>query len=134
MRIVDLKTLVENAYSDGFSGRMLENLTGVPETLIHRYIDGDILSEKEIRSLSPLQYVLEQLYLVNVENGTNLKGIVEGLEIFFAIPKHITASYIGVTENQLDDFIENPKDYDNGYNLSLKLMHLFTTLVRDKKQ
>lgn len=134
MRIVDLKTLLENAYSDSFSDRMLESLTGVPEILIHRYIDGDILSEKEIRLLSPLQYMLEQLYLVNVENGANLGGIVEGLEIFFAIPKHTTASYIGLTENQLDDFIENPKGYDNGYNISLKLMHLFTTIVRDRNQ
>lgn len=126
--------MLNNAYSDGFSAKTLARLTNVPEELILRCDNGELLSMEEIRKISSLQYLLEQLYLADIENGANLKYIVEGLENFFSIPGCTIASYIGLTEDELNVFTENPADYNNYYNLSLKLMHLFTTIVRIRKQ
>ena len=43
------------------------------------------------------------------------------------------AHYLELKTSELDEFLSKPEKYRNTYNLSLKLMNLFTAFVKDKK-
>ena len=120
MLSVDLHYLLEKAFSDGFTIDNLSNVTGV-------------LTQEDIKQLNSLLYFLSQIYLEDVANGKNLKDIVHILVSHFGLAYDTIAHYLELKTSELDEFLSKPEKYRNTYNLSLKLMNLFTAFVRDKK-
>lgn len=129
---VDLHYLLEKAFSDGFTIDNLSNVTGVSIDLINR-VDDKKLTQEDIKQLNSLLYFLSQIYLEDVANGKNLKDIVHILVSHFDLAYDTIAHYLELKTSELDEFLSKPEKYRNTYNLSLKLMNLFTAFVRDKK-
>ena len=132
MLSVDLHYLLEKAFSDGFTIDNLSNVTGVSIDLINR-VDDKKLTQEDIKQLNSLLYYLSQIYLEDVANGKNLKDIVHILVSHFGLAYDTIAHYLELKTSELDEFLSKPEKYRNTYNLSLKLMNLFTAFVRDKK-
>lgn len=131
MLSANLNILLEKAFSDGFTVKNLSNVTGVPIDLINRVNDKD-LKQEDIKKLQILLYFLSQIYLEDVKDGKNLKSIVHALVSYFGLAYETIACYLGLTVNELNEFLEQPATYKNTYNISLKLMTLFTSFVREK--
>lgn len=51
----------------------------------------------------------------------------------FGLAYDTIAHYLELKTSELDEFLSKPEKYRNTYNLSLKLMNLFTAFVKDKK-
>ena len=66
-------------------------------------------------------------------NGKNLNDIVHILVSHLGLAYDTIAHYHELKTSELDEFLSKPEKYRNTYNLSLKLMNLFTAFVRDKK-
>ena len=132
MLSVDLHYLLEKAFSDGFTIDNLSNVTGVSIDLINR-VDDKKLTQEDIKQLNSLLYFLSQIYLEDVANGKNLKDIVHILVSHFGLAYDTIAHYLELKTSELDEFLSKPEKYRNTYNLSLKLMNLFTAFVKDKK-
>lgn len=50
----------------------------------------------------------------------------------FGLAYDTIAHYLELKTSELDEFLSKPEKYRNTYNLSLKLMNLFTAFVKDK--
>ena len=131
MLSASLNDLLERAFSDGFTVENLSNATGVPVDLINR-VNGKSLSQEDIKGLQILLYFLSQIYLEAVKDGKNLKNIVLVLVSHFGLAYDTIARYLDLTLDELNEFLEQPAIYNNTYNISLKLMNLFTSFVREK--
>lgn len=131
MLSVDLHTLLQKAFSDGFTDENLSKATGVPVGIFN-HADNKHLSKEEIEALQPLLYFLSQIYIEDVTNGKNLENVVLALVSHFGLTYDSIAHYLNLTPDELKEFLAQPDKYSNTYNISLKLMNLFTAFVRDK--
>ena len=129
---VDLHHLLKKAFLDGFTVEILSNVTGVPIELINRIEQGN-LTQSDVAQLNVLLYFLSQIYLVDVSDGKYLENIVQTLVSYFGLSYIIIAHYLQLTTDELNVFLLTPEEYPNSFILTLKLMHLFTTFVRNKK-
>ena len=132
MLSVDLRTLLQKAFSDGFTVENLSNVTGVPINLINR-VDDKNLSQEDIKTLQLLLYFLSQIYLEDITDGKNLESVVSALVSCYGLTCNTIAHYLDLTTSELNEFLAQPDKYSNSYNISLKLMNLFVAFVRNKK-
>lgn len=133
MRIYDIHTLLEQSFSDGFTVESLSKATNISAALISRCYHGKELEQEEYFTLNYLLDFLTQLYCCDISDDKYLHNIVTAICDYFMIPLSTIAKYLNLSEEQLGIFLDKPECYTNGYNLSIKLMHLFTTFVRDKR-
>ena len=73
------------------------------------------------------------LYMVDTGNPGYLKDCTDVLERYFNLSHIATANYLELTEHELNSFLDNPVSYENGYKLSLKLMHLRTIFLQRQR-
>ena len=128
MQMRDIKSLMEQAFSDGFNIDFISEATGIPADLIQRCYDGDALSRDEITNMSGVLNFLTLLYMTDTNDVSYLKASVEALEWHFGFSHTAIANYLGMREEDFDIFLENPAAYPNGHSLSIKLMHFRSVL------
>jgi Helix-turn-helix domain len=133
MIMCDIHSLLEHFYSDGFTVESLSNATNISVELINRCYNGENLTIEDIHTLDYLLNFLTQLYLCDTEDNSYFKNIVTVICNYFMIPIGTIAKYLNLSVEQLHIFLDNPEHYANGNTLSIKLMHLYMTLIRDKK-
>ncbi len=133
MIMYDLHSLLERFFSDGFTVESLGKATNISVKLINSYYNGENLTKEDHHTLNYLLNFLSQLYCCDMEGNVYLQSIVTVMRDYFMIPLSAIAKYLNLSVEQLNIFLNEPEDYANGYNLSIKLVHLFMTLVRDKR-
>lgn len=132
MEIRDIHSLLEQYLSEGFTIESLTQATGVSSELISKINTNQQLTLAECKALNIVLYFLIQLYGCNTQDISYLKDIVVTINDYFLIPSETIANYLKLTTKQFQEFIDNPEYYKNGYYLTIRLLHLFTTLVRTK--
>ncbi len=130
MQVKDINELLERFFADGFSVDNLHQITGVSDELIRRSIEHDNITHEEAVILGKVMSFLGLLYMVDVEDDSYLKETVSALEQYFHIPKYVISNYLGISPEEFECFLENPKDYPNGYKILIKLMHFKTVLLQ----
>jgi hypothetical protein len=133
MKANDINDLLENYFSDGFSIESLSQATNLSVDLISRCYNGDNLLQKEISDLNYLLFFLSQLYLCDVSEPTYLQSMAYSFSNYFGFSLISIANYLNISEDELMVFLKEPDSYSGGYSLSIKMLHLFTTFIRDKK-
>jgi hypothetical protein len=133
MIMCEIHSLLERSFSDGFTIEGLSKATNISVELIDRCYHGENLVEEDLHTLTYLLVFLTQLYCCDTADSSYLQNIVTVICDYFMIPLSTIAKYMNLSAEQLSVFLDNPEHDTNAYNLSLKLMHLFTTLVRDKR-
>lgn len=130
MNVKDIHVLMEQFFSDGFTADNLSKITGVSSKIIMRCTNAETLSQREIMDMGTVLDLLGFLYMTDTNNLHYLKDCVASLEQYFSLPHIAIANYLGLNEPELDRFLESPESYNNGYKLSMKLMHLRTVLLQ----
>lgn len=60
--------------------------------------------------------------------------LLNALTDFFKISREAIANYLGIDVEEFNSFIENSlQGIQNERDIELKIMHLYTTFVRDKR-
>ncbi len=129
----DFHDLLARCFTDGFTIESISKATDIPVELINRcYTNGKLIQE-DFHTLNYLLVVLTQLYAVDPDDDIYLKSMVETMNSYFKILPGTIAKYLGLDESELNAFLTQPKSYNDGYRISIKLIHLFTTFIRDKR-
>ena len=134
MQMRDIHSLLEQAFSDGFTIDFINKVTGVPANLIRRCYDRETMTQDEIRSVSQVLDFLALLYMTDTTDVSYLKDSVEALEQHFGFSHTAIAKYLGMSKPDFDTFLENPKDHPDGYNLSIKLIHFRSVLLQMQRK
>lgn len=132
MEVLDIHDLMEKYFADGFTMEGLSKTTGVSVSLLQRVRANDKLTIEENKQLNPVLYFLMQLYMCNTNDGAYLKDIVTATSAYFEVPPRAISKYLGLDKEQFELFLNKPEQYENGYELTIKLLHLFTSFVREK--
>lgn len=132
VEVLDIHDLMEKYFSDGFTMEGLSKTTEVPTSLLQKVRSNKNLTIKETTALNPVLYFLMQLYMCNTKDSAYLKDIVTATSAYFEIPPRAISKYLGLDEEQFKLFLNKPDQYENGYELTVKLLHLFTSFVRKK--
>ena len=132
MEVLDIHDLMEKYFADGFTMEGLSKTTAVPVSLLQRVRANDKLTVEENKQLNPVLYFLMQLYMCNTKDGAYLKDIVTATSAYFEVPPRAISKYLGLDKEQFELFLNKPEQYENGYELTIKLLHLFTSFVREK--
>lgn len=130
MNVKNIYTLLEQFFSDGFTVENLSKITNVPSHTIKRCTNGETLSQSEIADMGKVLALLCSLYMVDTTDCHYLKDCVASLEQHFDLPHVAVAKHLGFTELELDRFLESPTSYINGYEVSMRIMHLRTMLLQ----
>lgn len=126
MELLDIHVLMEKYFADGFTMEGLSRTTGVPVLLLQKACANDMLTVEENKQLNL------QLYMCNTKDGAYLKDIVTATSTYFEVPPSAISKYLGLDKSQFELFLNKPEQYENGYELTIKLLHLFTSFVREK--
>lgn len=132
MELMDIRVLMEKFFAEGFTMEGLSRTTGVPVSLLQKVRANEVLTVEENRQLKPVLYFLMQLYMSNTKDGAYLKDMVTAISAYFEVPPSAIANHLGLNKTQFEKFLNKPEQYENGYELTIKLMHLFITFVREK--
>ncbi len=132
MVVQDIQTLLEKFFVDGFSVDCLCKATGVSADLIKKISAKNTLTQNDCLSLKPALYFLTQLYACDADTTTYLNDISATICDYYGISPDAVSNYLGMDAAQFKTFLDNPQQYANGYAITIKLLHLFTTLVREK--
>ena len=130
MQSRDIYELLKRFFADGFTIENLCKITGISSELISRCIDGGNITQEETQILGRVVAFLGLLYMVNTKENSYLKESVSSLECFYQIPHEAIANYLDISNIELDAFLENPKDYPNGHDILLRLMHFKAVLLQ----
>lgn len=134
MQMRDIHSLLEQAFSDGFTVDFINKATGVPADLIRRCYGGEAMTQGEIRSISQVLDFLALLYMTDTSDVSYLKDSVEALEQHFGFTHTAIANYLDMSDTDFDTFLKNPKDHPDGYNLSIKLIHFRSVLLQMQRK
>ena len=132
MIVQSIQELLDKFFADGFSMACLCKATNVSADLINKAYAQENLDMDEIMALNPVLYFLTQLYLCDTNHKAYLEDITTTICSYYEMPIKAESNYLGLDEEQFNAFLNDPERYPNGYNLTIKLLHLFTTLVREK--
>ena len=130
MQMRDIHSLLEQAFSDGFTVDFINKATGVPADLIWRCYDGEAMTQGEIRSVSQVLDFLALLYMTDTTDISYLKDSVEALEQRFGFSHTAIANYLDMSEPDFVIFLENPKGHPDSYDISMKLIHFRSVLLQ----
>ena len=134
MQMRDIHSLLEQAFSEGFTADFLSKATGVSADLIQQCYNGETMSQDEIRSISRVLDFLAILYMTDTNDVSYLKDSVEALERHYGFSHTAIANYLGMGEGDFDIFLENPATYPDGYKLSMKVMHFRSVLLQNQRK
>lgn len=134
MQMRDIHSLLEQAFSDGFTIDFINKATGVSANLIRCCYDGGAMTQDEIKSVSQVLDFLTMLYMTDTNDVAYLKDNVEVLEQHFGFTHTAIANFLGMSESDFDTFLENPVDHPEKYSLSMKLMHFRSVLLQGHEQ
>ena len=132
MVVQDIQTLLDKFFADGFSMDCLCKATSVSVGLISKVYAKEALTMDECIALKPVLYFLTQLYTFNTDAKAYLEDISSTICEYYGMSVDAVSNYLGLDTAQFKTFLKNPEQYTNGYALTIKLLHLFTTLVREK--
>lgn len=129
----DIWSLLEQFYSDGFTDETLSKAAGVPAELLEKCRKKETLTREEYQELTYVLAFLSELYMEDTTNINYLKDLAAMLTWYFMVSNKAIANYLHLTEAEFETFLADPRNYPNGYDLSMNLMLLYVTLVRDKR-
>lgn len=69
----------------------------------------------------------------NLRVKTYIGDISDVMSNVFKVSQSAIAKYLGLGDDEFQNFLVEPEKYPNGYNLSIKLLHLFKTFIIDKR-
>lgn len=130
MQMRDIHSLLEQAFSNGFTVDFINKATSVPADLIRCCYGGEAMTQGEIRSVSRVLDFLALLYMTDTTDVAYLKDSVEALEQHFGFSHTAMAKYLCMSEPDFNTFLEDPKGHSDGYDISMKLMHFRTVLLK----
>lgn len=133
MVVKDIQDLLCKFFADGFTMDCLCKATSVSSDLINKACTKEKLDMDEIMALNPVLYFLTQLYLSDTDTKTYLADMSSAMCEYYKMPMNAVSNYLGLDEAQYQAFLDDPERYSNGYNLTVRLLHLFTSLVREKE-
>lgn len=133
MVVKDIQDLLCKFFSDGFTMDCLCKATSISPDLINKACTKEKLDMDEIMALNPVLYFLTQLYLCETNNKTYLADLSTAMCEYYKTPMNAVSNYLGLDEAQYQVFLNDPANYSDGYNLTVRLLHLFTSLVREKE-
>lgn len=133
MVVKDIQNLLDKFFADGFTMDCLCKATNVPPDLIRKAYDKEKLDMDEIMALNPVLYFLTQLYLCDTSTKAYLEDVSTVMCEYYKMPMNAVSNYLGLDEAQYQAFLNDPEKYSNGYNLTVRLLHLFISLVREKE-
>lgn len=131
MEMSDIQTLLEKYYKDGFSTDCLCKATSVSHELVEKAYRGE-LEPNESFVVKPVLFLLTQLYLCDVTSSRYLNDVTCAMCEHYRITKRAIATYLGISLVEMDTFLESPDKFENGCQLTTKLLHLYMALVREK--
>ncbi|GAA0802114.1 hypothetical protein GCM10008910_33070 [Faecalicatena orotica] len=129
----DIWSLLEQFYSDGFTVETLSKTTGISAELLERCRKKETLNRDDLQELTYVLAFLSELYMQDTTSINYLKDLVAMLTWYFMISKEAIANYLHLTKEEFETFLADPRNYPNCYDLSMNLMLLYVTLVRDKR-
>ena len=130
MQHKDIYDLMNLFFADGFTIENLCEIISVSRELIEQCINRNNLTHEEVLALGKVVTFLSLLYMVDTEECTYLKESISALEYTYNIPHNAIANYLGVSSMELDDLLDNPKDYPEKHKLLLKLMHFKAVVMQ----
>lgn len=134
MQVRDIWSMLEQFLSEGFSLECLSKVTDTSIDVINRCYNREKLSQNDMNALREVLWFLTKLYCCNTEeNEPYLQDVVSVLCDFLEVSRTAIAKHLGISEDQLNCFLNKPEEYPNGFNITIKLLHLFNTVFRDKK-
>lgn len=134
MVVYDIEGLINRFFSDGFTVNCLCRATNVSSRLIEKVMQNEQLTADECLSLKPVLYFLTQLYAFDTSVNSYLSNLITAMCEFYDIPIDSICTYLGVDKKHLKQLItEGTKSWNETITL-VKLLHLFTSLVRQKDQ
>lgn len=133
MVLYNIHELLEKCFADGFTVENISKATDIPVELINRCSSNEFLTQEDTQTLNYLLLFLTLLYGVDTDSDTYLKDMVGSMNNYFGIQLCTVAKYLNLYEHDIKEFLDHPKSFNDSYNISKKLIHLFTTLIRDKR-
>lgn len=133
MEVRNIQSLLEQYLNDGFTFECLSIIADVPVELINRCYNRENLSQEDGHLLNSVLYILTQLYFCDTTEKTYIGDLVDAMCSLFKVSQSAVAKYLGLGNDEFIKFLDEPEKYPNGYNLSIKLLHLFKTITIDKK-
>ncbi len=132
MQVRDIQSLLEEFFSEGFTMNCLSKATNVPIEVIQKCYNNEQLSQEDFLFVNRILYFLMQLYMCDTSELSYLSDIVMVMHDYFGVPLDAICNYLELNKEQFETYINNPSQHQNSYNLTIKLLHLYTTLVREK--
>lgn len=134
MKSINIKDLLAQCLSDGFSVESICKATSISPIVLHKYFNDLPLLSTEIAELKYLPVFLTQLYLNDPIGKSYIIDILDSLNYFFSVSDDTIARYIGINSDSLRVFLDDIDSNSVEYQLvARKIMHLFLTFMRDKK-
>ncbi len=130
MVVRDIYSLLEQYLADGFTFESMSKVSNVSVDIIERCYRKEKLTEEEILKSSKVLDVLGQLYMCETDSEIYLKDVVEALEMYFVLSHKAIASYMGLSVAEFNRFLDKPSEYPDGFELSVKLLHLRNVLLQ----
>lgn len=133
MVLYSIYELLERCFAEGFTVESISKATDIPVELIVRCHNKGQLTPEDIHTLNYLLVFLMQLYAVNTDDNSYLNDMVLIMKSHFKIRSDTISKYLNLEENDFIIFLNKPESYNNSYSITKKIIHLFTTLIRDKR-
>lgn len=133
IRPYDIADLMRKYISDGFTFESLSNITDASIEGLKRLYYDKPLSEEDKKDIDCASLFLMFLYMEPIGYDGYLESITELICVKFKLSQKAIAKYLGLDEVQFRCFIKEPEKLENGYQLTLRLLHLYTVFFRDTK-
>jgi hypothetical protein len=129
MLATDIRDLLRKCVKQGFSLDSISMATRLTVEELQRMLDDSYYLPDDYSRVSYLGIFLMLLYAVTPADHFYFTSLLDTLTTYFGISKEAIANYLGISIDELNSFDNSPrKSY-----IELKLMHLFTTFIRDAR-
>ncbi len=131
MILVNIHDMLKKCVGQGFSLESISLAAQLPIAELEKMLDDSTYVPAVQNSLLYLHVFLVQLYHVSPLDSDSFLELLNSLTGYFKISHEAIANYLDISIDALNSFISNPMKSSDQRAIELKLMHLFTTFVRD---
>lgn len=129
MLAADIRDMLRKCINQGFSLDSISMATQLTVEELQKMLDNPDYLPCDCLRASYLGIFLMLLYTVTPIDDFYFSSLLDTLTTHFKISKEAIANYLEVSTDELNSFENSPrKNY-----IELKLMHLFTTFIRDAR-
>lgn len=132
VRLINIQQLLNKYVQQGFTLETLSKVTLIPsETLLRLVTESFVQENISDRELTYLFIFLTQLYDVSPQDSEFFHELISDLVRYFEVSYEAIANYLNISIAELKTFITSPDNIANRREYETRIMHLFTTFVRD---